>query len=219
MTLVKQIFQNGAHTVLDRGNYYLDPLQTSLVVYEPRFIPENQCHQLFSHFIDLDFQKAHLTRSVIWFGPVDYTYGSAPNSTNLKQRPLESDKFIVYLCEKLGRHLNSKFNSCLVNLYEDETQTIPRHSDDEPMFGVDPVIASLSFGALRKFVVESKSNRSFNAQQHLKSIKSRYVFPLGDGDLLVMKGAMQRFWNHSVPAENSQCGPRINLTFRNVVNI
>ena len=197
----------------------MDPLQTSVVVYEPKFIPENQCNKLFFHFFDLDFEKAHLTRSVIWFGPVSYTYGSGPNTTNLMQRPLESDEFIVYLCNKLGRHLNSTFNSCLVNLYENETQTVPRHSDDESMFGVDPVIASLSFGATRRFVVESKCSRALNVEQHLKSVKSRYVFPLGDGDLLVMKGSMQRFWNHSIPAESFKCGPRINLTFRNVVNV
>lgn len=98
---------------------------------------------------------------------------------------------------------------------------VPKHSDDEPMFGEDPIIASLSFGATRRFIVEPKqddfSQRVYKTQ-HLKSLKSRYVFSLADGDLLVMRGPMQRYWNHSVPKETIPCGPRINLTFRNVVH-
>ena len=196
----------------------MDPLQTSRVIYEPRFIPSNQCDKLFSRFKNLSFNRAHLTRSVIWFGPCDYHYGSGLNATTLTQRPLESDLDILHLSEKLSHYLNASFNSCLVNLYNDQNQMVPAHSDDEPIFGFNPVIASLSFGATRRFVFESKPPRKSLAEQHLKSIRSRYVFALGNGDLIVMRGPTQLYWNHSVPKESSPCGPRINLTFRNVVS-
>ena len=189
------------------------------MTYKPRFIPPSKCEQLFSRFVSLDFQKAHLTRSVLWFGPVEYTYGSVRNTTKLPQLSLESNIDINSLATKLSLHLDANFNSCLVNFYADETQTVPRHSDDEPMFGPEPVIASLSFGATRRFVIEPKSKPSKRGKdtQYLKSIKSQYSFCLGDGDLLVMRGPMQQYWNHSVPQESSPCGPRINLTFRNVI--
>lgn len=200
---------------MERGDYFLDPLQSSQVTYEPRFIPPNKSDKLFTSFLKLDFNKAHLTRSVIWFGPRDYQYGLY---TTLPKRPLESNVDILNLSEKLSLYLDASFNSCLVNLYNDQTQMVPPHSDDEPIFGMNPVIASLSFGATRRFVFEPKPPVHSLKGYNMKSIKSRYVFELGDGDLIVMRGPTQRFWNHSVPRENFPCGPRINLTFRNVVS-
>ena len=213
------LFQNIHGEYLERGDYYLDPFQTSLVNYEPSFIPSNQTALFFSQFMGLNFTKAHHTRSVIWFGPVDYFYGSV----NLRKCPIESNDTIYNLSEKLSNYLHANFNSCLVNLYMDESQMVPKHSDDEAIFGNDPVIASLSFGAARKFIIEpkndEKSRKRYYETQYLKSIKSRFTFCLSDGDLLVMRGAMQRYWNHSVPPETTSCGPRINLTFRNVIRI
>ena len=165
----------------------------------------------------MQFENAHLTRSVLWFGPIDYCYGSGSNATKLVRRPLESNDDIYAMSQKLSKYLKANFNSCLVNLYENESQTVPKHSDDEPIFGTDPVIASLSFGASRRFIIEPKPIRLRSTVQHLQAIRSQYVFCLEDGDLLVMRGPMQRYWNHSVPKEISPCGPRINLTFRNVV--
>ena len=85
---------------------------------------------------------------------------------------------------------------------------VPKHSDDEQLFGDDPIIASLSLGSARRFILESK----------LRSDYSEHCFLLEAGDLLIMKGQTQKYWVHSVPPEKTKCGPRINLTFRNVVN-
>lgn len=170
----------------------------------------------------LSFESAHKTRSVFWFGPIDYIYGSGNSRTELKKCPIETHKTINELGKKLGRTVRKgiTFNSCLVNFYENETKMVPKHSDDEVIFDVDPVIASLSFGAARRFIIEPKNDENslkrYNDSQFLKSIKSRYVFCLSDGDLIVMSGSMQRYWNHSVPPETLTCGPRINLTFRSV---
>jgi len=93
-----------------------------------------------------------------------------------------------------------EFNSVLVNYYRDGKDSVGFHSDDEPELG--PVIASVSLGSARRFVLKRKSDDE----------KVEYL--LGGGDCLLMKGALQRYWAHSVPKTSKPVGPRMNLTFR-----
>jgi len=79
------------------------------------------------------------------------------------------------------------------------------HADDEPELGVNPVLASLSLGAVRTFVLK-----------HKKSGEKR-VIPLAHGSLLVMGGTCQHRWIHGVPKTTVEVGERINLTFRNIL--
>ena len=189
------------------GQYLLDPLQNCWVSFTKRFIPPNQAEMLFNVFKKADFKNAHVGRSVLWFGPIDYTYGA----TTLKRQELDSNRHISKFAVRLSEVLGVRFNSCLVNSYEDEKSFVPKHSDDESLFGIDPTIASLSIGETRRFILEPSSKYG------PKSIKSKYTFLLQSGDLLVMKGQTQRYWVHSVPQETYPCSPRFNLTFRRVV--
>ena len=190
--------------IRERGVYRLDLFQTSEITFEPTFLPPCQADKIFSTMQDLSFDDIHTTRSVVWFGPTDYVYGSA----RLAPYPTSTNEEIDRLCQTLEAHIGTNFNSCLVNLYRDEKSMVPKHADDEKLFGEDPVIASLSLGSSRRFILESK----------LRSNSSKHCFLLQAGDLLVMKGQTQKYWLHSVPPEKTPCGPRINLTFRNVVN-
>ena len=95
--------------------------------------------------------------------------------------------------KKLEVYLETKLNSCLVNLYKDNKSMIPKYSDDEYLLGVDPVIASLSLGETRRFVLEP------NEKSSMKAVKSKYIFELQTGDLLLMTGETQQYWLHSVP--------------------
>jgi alkylated DNA repair dioxygenase AlkB len=81
------------------------------------------------------------------------------------------------------------------------------HSDDEPELGRQPVIASLSLGAERTFILKHK-----RAKQ-LRPVRIR----LASGSLLLMRGETQHCWRHGIPKESRPCGPRINLTFRNIL--
>jgi alkylated DNA repair dioxygenase AlkB len=74
--------------------------------------------------------------------------------------------------------------------------------------GPEPVIASLSFGATRRFVLRPRRKKG--------SIRAR-EFPLGHGSLLVMRGRTQHEWVHGVPRERTVTQPRLNLTFRRVI--
>lgn len=97
------------------------------------------------------------------------------------------------------------FNSLLLNLYRDGHDSIGFHADDEPELGVNPVIASISLGAVRQFVLKHKASGT------------KETFNLAHGSLLVMAGACQHHWVHSVPKTKSVVRERINLTFRNIV--
>ena len=79
------------------------------------------------------------------------------------------------------------------------------HSDDEKALGKDTAIGSLSLGAQRKFSFRHKKKDG-----HPVSIR------LENGSLLVMRGATQTFWQHSVPKTAKLTAPRINLTFRTI---
>ena len=62
--------------ITEECEHMLDPFQMVCVTYKPKFLPPNKADKLFEKFIDLDFVHAHTTRSVLWFGPKSYTYGS-----------------------------------------------------------------------------------------------------------------------------------------------
>ena len=105
---------------------------------------------------------------------------------------------------RAGEAAGTAFNSVLMNLYRDGRDSMGWHSDDEPELGDDPVIASLSLGAPRRFVL-----------RHAKKRGRWITLVLGDASLLVMAGTTQRFYRHAVPKEDD-AGERINLTFRRI---
>jgi len=97
------------------------------------------------------------------------------------------------------------FNSLLLNLYRGGRDSIGFHADDEPELGQGPIVASVSLGAVRTFVLKHKS------------AKEKLSFELAHGSLLVMGGTCQRFWLHGVPKTKEAVGERINLTFRKII--
>ena len=97
------------------------------------------------------------------------------------------------------------FNTVLLNFYQTGEDHLAYHSDyDEKRYGTAPVIASLSFGAERDFILRRKDDKD-----------DKTVFALGAGAALLMAGACQTEYAHSVPARKSSgVVGRINLTFR-----
>ena len=99
------------------------------------------------------------------------------------------------------------FNSVLLNFYRDQHDSMGWHSDDERELGPQPVIASVSFGAMRTLKFRHKQRRE------LKSV----AMDLTGGSLLVMAGTTQQFWKHAVEKARHACDARINLTFRQIL--
>lgn len=106
---------------------------------------------------------------------------------------------------RLERELALPFNSVLANRYRDGRDSMGWHSDDEAELGQAPVIASVSLGATRRFLL-----------RHRRDPQQRVELSLPHGSLLVMAGATQRCWRHSLPRTARPVGERINLTFRYV---
>lgn len=101
------------------------------------------------------------------------------------------------------------FNSVLLNYYRDGQDSVAWHADDEPELGKNPIIASLSLGAQREFQLCPKNSKS-------RAIKARIL--LRPGSLLVMGKGLQDNWLHQVPKVKGLTEPRLNLTFRNILN-
>ena len=104
---------------------------------------------------------------------------------------------------RLQEFTNQEFTHVLCNFYRDGQDSMGWHRDNEPELGPEPLIASVSLGAVRRFVLR---NREHPERKH--------VLELPHGSLLVMGGATQRDWEHSLPKSARVQGARINLTFR-----
>lgn len=141
-------------------------------------------------------------RKVVWYGDDHYQYRY---SGNLKQAH-EWNAGLFRLKQHIEHVVGHAFNSCLANLYADGTQAVGWHSDDEPSLvssaDGETVIASLSFGATRKMSFKHKTQLS------------KVDLNLQSGQLIVMRGATQRYWKHCISKTSKVIEPRINLTFR-----
>ena len=145
------------------------------------------------------YGKRHLQpRLSAWHGDKAYRY-SGLSLAPLPFTPLlESIRLAAQ--EATGRH----YNSVLLNYYRDGRDSMGMHSDDEPELGTAPAIASISFGAIRTFILRHKAT------------KETLKLPLTDGSLLLMAGATQANWMHGINKTARPVGARVNLTFRKI---
>jgi alkylated DNA repair dioxygenase AlkB len=143
-------------------------------------------------------------RLVAWYGDQgsDYTY------SGIKLTPLPWTDLLLDIKNRVETVTATQFNSVLLNYYRDNRDSMGFHSDDEPELGERPIIASLSLGEERTFVLKHR----------VKMLAKPVRLRLESGSLLLMKGETQRYWKHGIAKESRPCGPRINLTFRRIVS-
>ncbi|MGC4244005.1 MAG: alpha-ketoglutarate-dependent dioxygenase AlkB [Herbaspirillum sp.] len=147
--------------------------------------------------------KKHLQpRLIAWYGDKDFNY----TYSGISLQPLEWTPTLLDLKNRIESIVGLEFNSVLINFYRDNNDSIGFHSDDEKELGPHPVIASLSLGEERTFILKHKRNSA------VKPLKIK----LASGSLLVMRGETQHNWKHGIEKERQKCGPRINLTFRRI---
>jgi alkylated DNA repair dioxygenase AlkB len=137
-------------------------------------------------------------RLTAWYGEASYTY------SGLTLQPLPLTPLLAQLRTAVERVTGQRYNSVLLNYYRDGADSMGMHSDDEPELGPQPVIASLSYGATRTFLLRHRRNN--------RTVK----LDLTDGSLLLMAGTLQAHWRHGINKTAKLVGPRLNLTFRYV---
>ncbi len=200
----------GPMAELDLKRDNLLPKDGTVIYYSSIFHPEEAVAHYASLLEKIPWKSDEIiifgkhfvtTRQVAWYGdePYVYRYSGGIKTALHWTDELSGLKAIV------ETRLKTKFNSCLLNLYHNGREGMGWHSDNEKILGNAPTIASLSFGAERKFSFRHKYTK-----QTLSML-------LENGSLLVMKGVTQMYWQHSLPKSQKVNSPRINLTFRAVV--
>jgi alkylated DNA repair dioxygenase AlkB len=138
-------------------------------------------------------------RLTAWYGEASYTY------SGLTLDPLPLTPLLEQLRRTVEDVTGHRYNSVLLNHYRDGRDSMGMHSDDESELGPDPVIASLSFGASRSFLMRHKTR------------KLGQKIELTDGSLLLMRGSTQHNWLHGINKTVKSTESRVNLTFRYIV--
>ena len=185
------------------------PLPDADLLFAPHWMEPNEASRLFerlqdeiaweTHRLRLFGREIDAPRRSCWIGDpgTGYTY----SRTRFEPHPWPETLLAVR--SRLERDCGAGFNSVLANLYRDGGDSMGWHSDDERELGPEPLIASLSLGATRRFVL-----------RHRTRSELRHEIALPSGSLLLMRGATQRNWKHALPRTARPIGARINLTFR-----
>ena len=147
------------------------------------------------------FGKTHPTpRLTAWHGDTHCVY----KYSGVVNQPFPWTPSLLTIKTRIESLSNgTTFNCVLLNFYRDGSDKMGWHSDDEKELGPNPSIASVSFGATRRFDFKHKTEANTKFSIHLES-----------GSLLLMQGDMQHHWLHQIPAQKRIQEPRINLTFR-----
>ena len=182
--------------------------QDGEVYYYGRVVDLQHAHTLFEdllHHIAWQHDQAKIfgktiitKRKVAWYGddPFPYRYSGT------EKIALPWNDLLQTIKQVAEQQSGETYNSCLLNLYHSGDEGMAWHSDDEKELQKDSTIASLSFGAERKFAFKHRHT------------KERIDLWLEHGSLLTMKGTTQTYWMHRLPPTKKVKAPRVNLTFR-----
>lgn len=163
-----------------------------------------------THRIRLFGRAVDAPRRSCWIGDpgAAYTY----SRTRFEPRPWPPA--LLPIRDRLQAQTGGRFDSVLANLYRDGRDSMGWHSDDEPELGARPLIASLSLGAERRFLLKPRDRRWRGPDGRLPRA---FALTLPPGSLLLMAGETQRHYLHALPSTARPVGPRLNLTFRRVI--
>ncbi|MFY0253133.1 alpha-ketoglutarate-dependent dioxygenase AlkB family protein [Chitinophaga sp. 30R24] len=195
----------------DDGNAANIPLLNGELFFYPQFFQMAESNHFMQVLTDtiawkqesmtIYGRKVLFPRLMAWYGNTGSSYGFSGN--RFSPEPWTPE--LLQIRQRIAPVSSAHFNSVLLNLYRNGQDSMGWHADDEPELGPHPVIASVNFGATRRFQLRYKSNH-----------RLKYELALTHGSLLVMKGSLQEYWEHQVPKTTKVSAGRINLTFRSI---
>jgi alkylated DNA repair dioxygenase AlkB len=195
----------------DNGNAFIENIlpKDGVVEVHPGFFTKEESDRLLSHLINetqwqQDSMKfygktVNLPRLTAWYGASmkEYSY------SGIDMQPRQWTEELLFIKERVEKHAAISFTSVLLNYYRNGNDSVSWHRDQEKVLRVNPVIASVSFGATRTFKF-----RHVDDHKLIRSVE------LTHGMYLLMKGETQHKWEHTIPKTKQPVGPRVSLTFR-----
>ncbi|NIJ52816.1 alpha-ketoglutarate-dependent dioxygenase AlkB family protein [Dyadobacter arcticus] len=185
-------------------------LPEHLMEYIPAFFNEKESEHYLTKFLGtvpwqqtkvMMYEKEVITpRLSAWFG-------DQPIRKDDKRRPVIWTDELWQIKTKVEDHTGMIFNGVLLNYYRDGNDSVAWHSDKDTIIGLQTEIASISFGQARNFDFRNKENH-----------RQQYSLELQNGSLLLMKGDLQKYWEHRIAKSSAPMNARINLTFRKVLH-
>jgi alkylated DNA repair dioxygenase AlkB len=179
------------------------------IIYFPNFFNKKEADTIFAQLTtDIPWQQDEIMvygkihqqpRLTALFG----NEGKPYSYSNIKMQPQPWNPLLQKIKSAVEIVSDTNFTTVLLNLYRDGKDSNGWHADNEKELGINPIIASVSFGTERIF--QLKHNTISNLKQNIV---------LEHGSLLLMKGTTQHFWKHQIPKTSKTIGSRINLTFR-----
>jgi alkylated DNA repair dioxygenase AlkB len=177
--------------------------------YIAAFFSKAKSEQLMEHLLAtvrwqqerLNFggRKVLIPRLQAWYGDDAASY----RYSGLHLPPLPWTPALLDIRTAIEKSSGMRFNSVLLNYYRNGQDSVAWHSDNEPALGPDPLIASLSLGAERRFELKHRDGKT-----------PKINIELAHGSLLLMGSGLQRHWSHQLPKQPWVTQPRLNLTFR-----
>ena len=183
-------------------------LPEHLMEYVPGFFGKMESERYLKVFLEtISWQQTKITmydkelltpRLCAWFG-------DRPMRQDDMRPPIPWTDELLEIKSKVEQHTGISFNGVLLNYYRDGNDSVAWHSDKDTIVGLKTEIASVSFGQPRNFDFRNKENH-----------RQQYSLELGSGSLLLMKGDLQKYWEHRIAKSAKPMKARINLTFRKV---
>ena len=170
-----------------------------------RYFQTLLCEVAWEQRMLLVYGKRHPEpRLTAWYGDEGVTYSYSGTT----RYPKPWTPLLLEIKQRVEQAAGMHYNSLLLNQYRDGKDSVSWHSDDESGLGINPSIASVSFGAVRSFHLRHRQDKQL-----------RHKIDLAHGSLLLMQGLTQHYWHHQVPKTSRAVGPRVNLTFRFVTEL
>ena len=212
--------------------------ENSIFIYIPNIFPKDKLKTI-RHWLDKKEYRRGVTswnkeilREQLWYHMENRYFCKDWNGRYSRWESNDYDSYLTELQTSIQTIINSlnlnylritvpTINSCLINKYRDNNDSIKPHRDSLSSFGTNPTIVGLSIGSSRilrlKRIIYDISNINEIKPDHSKQHLNLDI-ELENGSLFIMAGASQKYFSHEIKKTDHPCNTRYSLTFREHLN-